>query len=251
MKTPGECASFVELQTDNYLLTTARIALDLEATQRLRYEVFNLELGEGLVESRLTRLDADRFDPVCDHLLVREIESGEVVGTYRLQSGASAARNLGYYSEIEFDFAPFEAFRSQTIELGRACVARAHRNQTVIALLWKGIVAYTRLHGGRYLVGCSSLTSQDPAAGLAAFTAHLEKHLAPPPWRTSPQPGWACESAVTVSSPKIPRLMSAYLALGAWICGAPAIDREFKTIDFLTCLDLTILPPRVMRKFLK
>jgi 1-acyl-sn-glycerol-3-phosphate acyltransferase len=90
--------------------------------QQLRFEVFNLELGEGLAESYATELDVDPFDEFCDHLIVEELATSEIVGTYRLQTGQLAAANLGYYSEREFDFAPYEPFRCEMIELGRACV---------------------------------------------------------------------------------------------------------------------------------
>jgi putative hemolysin len=108
----------------------------------------------------------------------------------------------------------------------------------VLNLLWRGIAAYAEDHGARFLVGCSSLTSQDASIGAAAFEA-LSAHLAPPEWRTVPTPCFACpvgDSAIV--PPRIPRLLSAYLALGACICGPPAIDREFRTIDFLTWLDV-------------
>src|SRR5207249_7076698 len=68
------------------------------------------------------------LDEFCDHLIVEELTTGETVGTYRWQTGQLAAANLGYYSEREFDFAPYETFRCELIELGRACVHAAHRN---------------------------------------------------------------------------------------------------------------------------
>jgi len=80
----------------------ARLALsaeELRGAQQLRFEVFNLELGEGLAESYATGLDVDPFDEFCDHLIVEEIATSEVVGTYRMQTGQLAAANLGYYSE--------------------------------------------------------------------------------------------------------------------------------------------------------
>ncbi|MBL9204344.1 MAG: GNAT family N-acetyltransferase [Opitutaceae bacterium] len=232
-----------------YTVSLATDAEDLRAVQRLRYEVFNLELGEGLVESHESGLDADEFDEVCDHLLVREVESGSVVGTYRLQSGRSAGQQLGYYSAREFDFAPFEPHRADILELGRACVAKAHRSSTVLTLLWKGIAACARRQGLRYLVGCSSLTSQDPGVGMAVFRLLAGAHLAPAGWRTRPLPAWECRENGPASSIPIPRLMAAYLALGARVCGEPALDRDFKTIDFLTWLDLNALAPPVLRKF--
>jgi putative hemolysin len=224
--------------TPAYRARLARTRADIEAAQALRFEVFNMELDEGLAQSYDTCLDADPFDAVCDHLLVHDEAQGSVVGTYRLQTGRRAAEANGYYSEREFDFAPFEAMRPQILELGRACIRRQHRNFTVLNLLWKGIASYARASGTRYLVGCSSLTSQESGVGAAAWQ-RLRPHLAPVAWQTRPNRGFECALAAgAADAPRIPRLLSAYLALGAAICGPPAIDREFRTIDFLTWLDI-------------
>jgi len=221
-----------------YRIRLAETDADVRAAQALRFEVFNLELDEGLVRSYDTGLDADPFDAVCEHLLVEDAPSGGVIGTYRLQTGAAADQRLGYYCEREFHFEPFEALRPQIVELGRACIQRQHRSFTVLSLLWKGIAQYADHHGARYLIGCSSLTSLDPAVGAAAYR-DLQPHLAQATQRTYPVAEFACALDTVASPPAhIPRLLSAYLALGAKICGPPAIDREFRTIDFLTCLDL-------------
>lgn len=226
-----------------YRLRLARDAADLRAAQALRFEVFNLELDEGLAASYDTGLDADPFDAVCDHLLVEDQASGAVVGTYRLQTGRRAAAGQGYYSEREFDFAPFEAERDRILELGRACIHQRHRHFAVLTLLWRGIADYAQAHGARYLLGCSSLNSQDAGAGAAAWHA-LAGHRAPPAWHTLPVARFACAlQPVAAEAPGIPRLLAAYLALGAAVCGPPALDREFRTIDFLTWLDLR--SPRV------
>ena len=222
----------------DYRLRLAGSAAEVRAAQALRFEVFNLELDEGLASAYDSGLDADPYDEVCDHLLVEDLSDGRVVGTYRLQTGLRAAQGLGYYSEQEFDFAPMEPMRPAILELGRACIHRRHRNFKVLNLLWSGIAAVAAQRGSRYLVGCSSLTSQDEAEGAAAYR-HLARHLAPAPWRTVPRPAFACAmQPVAPRAPDVPRLLSAYLALGAKLCGPPAIDREFRTIDFLTCLDL-------------
>lgn len=210
---------------------------DVRAAQALRFEVFNMELDEGLVQSYDTGLDADPFDAVCDHLIVEDAVQGTVLGTYRLQTGRMAGKGLGYYSEREFDFGPFEARRSEVLELGRACIHRKHRNFAVLNLLWKGVGTYAKDHGARFLIGCSSLTSQDPSVGAAAFE-HLLPNLAPPEWRTLPRPRFTCAlDGPVAQAPRIPRLLSAYLAMGAAICGPPAVDQEFRTIDFLTWID--------------
>jgi putative hemolysin len=221
-----------------YRARLACTTVDLKAAQALRFEVFNLELDEGLVQSYDTGLDADPFDDVCDHLIVEDTTDGSLVGTYRLQTGMRAREALGYYSEREFDFTPFEPMRAQILELGRACIHLNHRNFAVLNLLWKGIGRYASEQGARYLIGCSSITSQDTAVGAAAYR-RLSAHLVPQAWRTQPLPAYACPlQPEAAQPPRIPRLLSAYLAFGAGICGPPAIDREFRTIDFLTWLDV-------------
>jgi putative hemolysin len=193
----------------------------------------------------------DPFDTVCDHLLVEHLPSQQVVGTYRMQTGTDAAKNLGYYCAQEFEFATFEPLRGQIVELGRACVHRQHRNLIVLGLLWKGIADYATARSARYLIGCSSLTTQDPAVGAWAYTELCrKKHLADPAWQTQPTPAYECPLDRMVEDPvQIPKLLRAYLAIGGKICGAPALDRHFKTIDFLTLLDLVALPPATRERF--
>lgn len=222
----------------------------MRRAQRLRFEVFNLELNEGLAESRINGLDVDPFDAVCDHLIVEHTATGEVVGTYRLQTGQVAAANLGYYCEREFDFAPFEDARDEMIELGRACVHAEHRNFNLLHLLWRGIADYATARQARLLVGCSSLTSQDPRLGAAMYASLREKFLVRNFWQTLPRPEFKCSLEETIGNcPPPPKLLRAYLAVGAKICGPPAIDREFGTIDFLTLLDLQALPALVRSHF--
>jgi len=224
---------------------------DRLAAFRLRFLVFNLELNEGLEESYATGHDVDEFDRICDHLIVEHVITGKIVGTYRLQTGATALANIGFYSEREFDFSPYRRLGNSVIELGRACVDRDHRSTDALSLLWRGIAQYAVSRGGRYLIGCSSLTSQDAAHGTAVYEA-MRDHLAAPELRTVPQPAFAMPLMSSENaSDRIPKLLRAYLAVGAKICGPPAIDQEFKTIDFLTLMDLETLHPRVYRRFMK
>jgi len=240
---------------------------ELRRAQQLRFEVFNRELGEGLAESYATGLDIDLFDEFCDHLILEEVASGEVVGTYRLQTGQLAAVNRGYYSEREFDFAPYEPFRCEMIELGRACVHADHRNFNLLQLLWRGIACYALDRNARFLIGCSSISSQDPIEGVNTYE-ELKHYLVEPELRTQPRPdfrvvaerydlGWCgrCtvsqSAASTITAGASSRLLRAYLAIGAKICGPPAIDREFGTIDFLTLLDLHTLPAIVRTHFFR
>ena len=234
-------------QTHPPLAYTAKIVSDAQefrAALRLRYEVFNLELREGLQSSHATGCDFDAFDAVTDHIIVKCAYSRRVVGTYRLQTGRNAARHLGYYSEREFDFTPYESLRQQVLELGRACIHQEHRNANVLMLLWKSIAQYGLRHGCRYLIGCSSVTSQDAAVGSAVYSK-MQGFLAPSELQTAPHPDYLCDvnsNNAASAAAKVPKLLRAYLSVGARICGVPAMDREFGTIDFLTLLDLASIP---------
>lgn len=237
-------------ETSLFRISLAQSPQDLEECQRLRYNVFNLELGEGLSTSDRSGLDIDPFDSFCDHLMVRDLETGKLVGTYRLQTGEVARRNLGYYGNQLFDFSAYDSIRREVLELGRACVHIDYRNIMVLHALWKGIAVYATLQDSRYLLGCSSISSQDENVGVAMYDALKEKYLVHRSLRTTPQPGHECQSTgAPVEASRPPRLFRAYLEISGRICGPPAIDREFKTIDFLTLVDLANLPDRVRTRF--
>ena len=270
-------ASRIHADVGRYRLRLAETAADREAACRLRFKVFNIELGEGLESSYHTGLDVDRFDTVCEHLLVEEKSSRRVVGTYRMQSGETAARHLGYYSGQEFCLAPYEPLRPGILELGRASIDREHRTPEVLMLLWRGIARYATDMGLRYLLGCSSLNSNDPAEGWQMYR-HLENFRVPREFETMPTAAYACppepqdadlqdadaqptpcqtnrslpqsSHATPATQGKVPKLLKTYLAIGARIAAPPAWDRAFRTIDFLTLLDLKLLSAAARNRFL-
>jgi len=241
----------VWLEAGPYRVRLAITEKERTAAFRLRFLVFNLELNEGLESAFEDGYDIDRYDAVCDHLIVEHRETGAVVGTYRLQMGVVAKQHFGYYSEQEFDFSPYEAMRSQIVELGRACIHRDHRASEVLNLLWRGIARYVIGNGGRYMIGCCSLPSLDNAEGHAVYRS-LKSYLAEPKLMTVPTERYRMPHALSEPG-KVdpPKLLRAYLTIGAKICSEPAIDWEFKTIDFLTLLDLQTLHPRVAARFLE
>jgi putative hemolysin len=242
---------WISIEVGKYQIRLAQSVADREAACRLRFKVFNLELGEGLISSYSTGMDQDQFDLFCDHLIVEDRSRNEVVGTYRMQSGSTAGRNLGYYSAQEFNFAPYEPIRDQVLELGRASIERDHRTSEVLTLLWRGIAHYSKFHGLRYLIGCSSLNSLDPQTGWEMYRQLSPFHVSPE-FRTSPVARYELPPVTTNSGceAKIPKLLKTYIAVGARICGAPAWDREFGTIDFLTLLDIAQLTPAARNRFL-
>ncbi len=242
----------VWLEAGPYVVRLAITEAERAAAYRLRFIVFNLEMNEGLESAYEDGYDTDRYDAVCDHLIVEHRETGSVIGTYRLQMGDVAGRNFGYYSEQEFDFTAYEALRSQIVELGRACIHRDHRSSEVLHLLWRGIARYVIGNGGRYMMGCCSLPSLDNALGHAVYRS-LKNYLVEPHLMTVPTAKYVLPHPINVSEEEVrpPKLLRAYLTIGAKICSEPAIDWEFKTIDFLTLLDLQTLHPRVAARFLE
>lgn len=236
-----------------YRVRLAAGARDVDAALRLRFEVFNLELAEGLESSWKTGRDEDPFDAYCDHLIVEDDRSGEVIGTYRIQTHERARDGIGFYSAGEFDLArlPKEVLTG-AVEIGRACIAKRHRNRRALYLLWRGLAAYVFAHRKRYLFGCSSITSQDPAVGLRAhadLVAAGHRHDA---LEVAPRAGFACvDDGRWRDLPplRLPILFHTYLRHGAKVCGPPAIDRAFKTIDFLMLLDVRTMDPDLLRLF--
>lgn len=267
---PAPSKPRIHAEVGRYRVRLAQSHEDRAAACRLRFRVFNIELGEGLERSYETGLDMDQFDDVCEHLLVedrsQESPFRRIVGTYRMQSGTTAGRRLGYYSEQEFSFAPYEPLRPGILELGRASIDREHRTPEVLTLLWRGIAQYANDMGLRYLIGCSSLTSRNPAEGWQMYR-QLEHYRVSPEFETVPTAAYACPTelggrhaqqsfseedlVIAPSTPvSVPKLLKTYLAIGARIGGPPAWDREFGTIDFLTLLDLKLLSSSARNRFL-
>lgn len=242
------------LERGDYRLHFATLPGELDEILRLRYDVYNLEMGEGLDESARTGRDADAFDAHCHHLLVRHKDSGECVGTYRLQTAAMARTGCGFYTDQEFRIGELpESVREEAVEVGRACIGRAHRNGHVLHLLWKGLANYMLWNGKRYLFGACSLASTDPVDGQVLYRelsvlGHLHPEI-----RVEPRAGWECRTAdslpLVAEVPEIPRLLQGYLNLGGSVCGEPALDRAFKTIDYLVLLDVEAMPPGLFRRF--
>jgi len=230
-------------------VSLAHSAAAVEEVQRLRYQVFGHELGAIGAEAKL--LDRDRFDPHCDHLLVRDTRANWVVGTYRILTPVAAARAGGFYSEQEFDLHGLAALRPHLVEVGRACVDADYRNGAVIALLWSGLVRYARNCGYRYLMGCGSVPMADGADKAGRICSYAtQMHLSPPQWRVTPRVPFAYTPTESVGTkPGLPALLKGYLRAGAYVCGEPAWDRDFGTADFLVLLPLERISDRYANHF--
>ena len=243
----------IEIADGRYVVRLARDVEEIEAALKLRFEVFNLELEEGLASSFQTGRDRDEFDATCDHLIATDKTSGKVIGTYRLRTMEMARSAGGFYSSAEFDLSQLSpAVLNQSVELGRACIAQSHRNRQVLFLLWKALARYVANKRKRFLFGCCSLTSQEPAEGNQLFKQLRNSDHMHPTAFVSVKPDYECRERSEIAWPtevKVPRLFSTYLGIGAKVCSPPAIDRRFKTIDFLVMFDVQRMNSRTRRLF--
>ncbi|MFJ8076526.1 GNAT family N-acetyltransferase [Streptomyces sp. NPDC096176] len=238
-----------------YVVSLARDQEEVRAAQRLRHQVFAGEMGARL-DGPEPGLDSDAFDAYCDHLLVREAESGAVVGTYRLLPPDRARIAGRLYSEGEFDLTRLGPIRDDLVEVGRSCVHPLHRNGAVIALIWAGLAHYMTRTGHNWMAGCCSLPLADGGTLAAAtWDTVRTKHLAPEEYWVTPHKLWNADTAARPTAlpagrTELPPLLRGYIRLGAWVCGAPAHDPEFNVADLYVLLSLRRTNPRYLRHFL-
>ncbi|MGE0638889.1 MAG: GNAT family N-acetyltransferase [Thermoanaerobaculia bacterium] len=245
-----------EIVNGDYAVRYAAGVDELDRLARLRFEVFNLELREGLEESFETGRDLDEFDAQCHHLIVEHRPSATIIGTYRIQTTAMAMAARGFYTATEFDLSrmPGEILAS-SVEVGRACIAREHRLKPVLFLLWKGLALYMAHNRKRWLFGPCSLTSQDPWDGKRALDHLQGRGLLRDDIEIGVVPGFECVWEGRDPEPEkaegleLPPLFQIYLRYAGRVCGPPVIDRRFKTIDFFVLFDVEALSERSRRLF--
>ncbi|MFJ8039628.1 GNAT family N-acetyltransferase [Kitasatospora sp. NPDC096147] len=234
-----------------YSVSLATDQADVRAAQRLRHDVFANGMG-AVLDTPEAGLDIDPFDDFCDHLLVRDNETGEVVGTYRLLRPEQAVKAGRLYSETEFDLTNLAGIRSDTVEVGRSCIDIRHRdNGAVINLMWGGIARYLVDTGNTWVAGCCSVPLADGGATAAGvWDAMTARHLSPQEYRVTPHRRWDPTGVLRPERTSIPPLLRGYLRLGAWVCGEPAHDPDFNTADLYVLLSLERTDPRYLRHFL-
>jgi putative hemolysin len=244
-----------------YTLLLSTDSALIDAAQRLRYDVFTAEPGfsvSGASPGFVAGRDADRFDEFCDHLLVREDNTGELVGCYRMLPPPGAIAAGGLYTATEFDVTGLDALRPSLVEMGRAVVRDDHRNGGVVLLMWAGILAYLDRCGYNYVTGCVSVPVHDSEAepgsqirGVRDFV--LRRHAAPAehrvyPYRPVTVDGRSLDDIPAPARVAVPPLMRGYLRLGAQVCGEPAHDTEFGVGDFPALLDKRRADTRYLKR---
>ncbi|NWF73575.1 MAG: GNAT family N-acetyltransferase [Nitrospirae bacterium] len=237
-------------QRSNLAVTLAKSACEVREAQRLRYRIFAEECGAQL-PNRSSGIDEDAFDAYCDHLIVRDTERDEVVGTYRILTSWRAKEAGQFYSETEFDLTKLKPLAPRLVEVGRSCIHSDYRQGGVITLLWAGLAQYMITGGYEYLMGCASISLAD--GGSLATQTYLSlrtTNLSPDRWRVVPHHRYPVTGGHRVGKPMLPPLVKGYVRLGAYICGEPGWDQQFNTADLFMLLPLSRMNPRYARHFL-
>lgn len=242
----------------------AQTEAEIVSAQQLRFKVFFDELG-AKGSASLEQRDADRFDPVCDHLLVYDTsiigpKHKQIVGTYRLMRSEVARKTGGFYSASEYTIDNLVAARPQMhfLELGRSCVLPEYRSKRTVELLWQGIWSYCRYHSIDVMFGCASFQGTVPAAHALPLSFLHHNCRATPDWDVKALPSLYQPMDLVPSeavNPKValfamPPLIKGYLRLGAMIGDGAVVDNDFGTTDVLIILPVSRISSRYVSHYI-
>lgn len=232
----------------------ARHLDEVRQAQKLRYDVFATEMGARL-KSPIAGHDIDIFDDYCEHLLVRDAQTREVIGTYRVLTPAQAQRVGSTYSDTEFDLTRLRSLRSRMVELGRSCVHAQHRHGGVILALWGALADFMVRNQLDTMVGCASIpmvrngvVCGDAAASI--WRQLRQTHLAAIEYQVLPRLPLPVDRLDDSLDIEPPALIRGYLRLGARVLGAPAWDPDFNSADLPMMMRIGDLPARYRKHFL-
>ena len=227
---------------------------EVREAQRLRFDVFATEMGANL-KTPLPGHDIDSFDNFCEHLLVRDVDTRCVVGTYRALTPAQAKRIGSTYSDTEFDLVRLRTLRPHMVELGRSCVHIDYRQGAVIMALWGALADFMVRNQLHTMIGCASIPmlhngiiSGDAAASI--WRQVKEKNLASIEHRVTPRLPLPVDELDDTLDIAPPALIKGYLRLGAKVLGAPAWDPDFNSADLPMMMRISDMPERYRRHFL-
>lgn len=241
----------MKIERGHYIIKTAENKDELLKILQLRYAVFY----EELLNKKLSlMLDFDSYDLVSDHLCIIDKRTNILVGTYRFISSNFSDK---FYSSSEFNIKSILKLPGNKLELGRACVHKDFRNGVIIALLWQGIMEYSKINNIRYIFGCSSVKTMDYKE-IAFLSNYLQQHS------FSDKTDIKVKGKFKINHKKlskhlvanndfnvsnlIPPLLKGYLGAGAKVYTNPALDKSFKCVDYFTLLDIEKLNKNKIRE---
>jgi putative hemolysin len=243
-------------ENQHFIIKSVENAHELEQALNLRYEVFYREV---LNKRARLQIDVDGFDFICDHLIIIDKKTENVIGTYRFISSTYSDR---FYSETEFDIDNIKMAKGNKLELGRACVHRDFRTGAVINLLWRGVSEYMKKVESKYLFGCSSIHTTNVFDIALVYNYFKTLNYSPDELRVYPNDEYRLRhfdrylNGISDTEGKedkirnlIPTLLKGYIRMGSKVCGEPALDFKFRCADFFTILDLEQLNLSFVKKY--
>jgi putative hemolysin len=238
-----------QIELQDYRIQTATNPQKVFKALQLRHGIF---FDADNVSETSSKVDVDVYDSTADHLLIMEKSRDKVIGTYRILNSNEVSH---FYSESEFDLDAIKALPGTKLEVGRACIHPDYRNSAVLSCLWTGIAEYIRQTNAEYIFGCSSVSIDSSVSLNDIHTTLLKKYLSTSSERVSPKQSYPLETVemdertLLKTERLLPPLLKGYLKMGGIICGEPAWDPEFRTLDYFTLVKRSELHPSFSKKY--
>ncbi|WP_284084415.1 GNAT family N-acetyltransferase [Acinetobacter nosocomialis] len=209
---------------------------ELQDVQRFRAQQFSKQFGIHFEDN----LDQDIYDFSCEHAVLREKWTGEIVAYTRLKlfQGHEIAQS---YSAHEFDIVPHLSHLPNVLEIGRTCVHPRFRNGKALSTLWLNLAPKVLWSmRAKYLMGCVSIHLQDNLA-RAYYTHRQIQQLSD-------------SKTIDIRSKKIyepeypefsfpqdermPKLFQMYLSMQSKLSKDAFFDAEFNCLDYFVFLEV-------------
>jgi putative hemolysin len=230
----------IAFNTTRYLARVAKHAADIAACQALRYRCFYGGVGR----------DMDRFDALCDHVMIHDTQTDQLVCTFRmmrLKNGHDI--DLSYASQ-SYDLKGLRKFTGSILEIGRFCTDPSVTDPDVLRVAWAALTQIVDAEGIQMLFGCASFAGTDPAEYAAGFAVLSQRHLGPAhlrPQKRAEQTICLSDFTSTANAKEgvaqLPPLLKTYLGMGGWVSDHAVIDRDLSTMHVFTGLFIADVPP--------
>lgn len=251
----------------------AQDATTILDVQRFRAKVF----GEAYQTEFADGIDHDPFDQYSIHVLVRDVDTQQIVACTRVITPAAKHALGHYYSETEFQLDDYLADKQDVYEIGRTCVDTSYRGGKVLAVLWMGMLplVFNQLKA-KYLIGTVSVNLSASPQKIIATEGYLQakaktkkiKSLSPfcldgylntqdsmfsDVWLNEPtakqlkqQHKQQAKKSTAKYKPEpaiydkkqVPSLIKKYRRVGAVFSKQGCFDREFNCVDYFVSIEV-------------
>ncbi|MEP1354937.1 MAG: GNAT family N-acyltransferase [Tateyamaria sp.] len=226
------------LKKGRYRVVEGQCPADIVDAQALRARCFGLDR------------DADTFDSLCTHILIRRLSDDALVCCFRMMplSGAEISRS---YSAQYYALDALAAYDGKMVEMGRFCVDPEVRDPDILRVAWGAMTAYVDGNGVELLFGCSSFSGTETADYLDAFAMLKARHLAPKRWLPRVKAPKVFKFAARLRRKpdakkamlRMPPLLRTYLLMGGWVSDHAVVDDRMNTLHVFTGVEIGAIPP--------